>query len=59
MWWVMAVCVCLCALGVLVNHLELRSHIRDMQIGREKEERDRATGALPYDYLPRKRGDKR
>lgn len=42
-WWVITVCVCFCALGALVNHIKLRSHIRDMQIGREEEKRDRAS----------------
>lgn len=58
-WWVIAVCVCLCALMVLVTHIEPRSHIRDMHIERKEEERAREQGKLPYDYAPHTKKRKR
>ena len=59
MWFGIVVCVIVLGLGCILDRC-IKAEMRDAREAQDKEERDRASGALPYDYVghTKKRGEK-
>jgi len=50
--WLIVLAVCAVVIS-WATYSAVSSDIRDRRTAQEKEERDRASGALPYNYVPR------